>query len=450
VVEMYLLFSNHAKELRRPLGIKSPSLSRPYTKENFVYCDLKYQKTVQIKQNRLGSLLENYKKHYEKPVVDIFETIWATRRKLGNKRARGLVNKPIKYKKMKSKKSRERMVSFMKGVKNIDEKYHDDILKLQTNDEEWSKEDIKYKEDHFKLRVPNLPRMPWAYIAEQPPRVVELTKGIMGKYEWERKLDDPNLVERILLDLKEYKFPFNELDWFNRQSKVLEKSDHKNTVIDKMLKYGNQLANVPISIPERPAVAIPVMKKKKIRRPKIQKVSDKYPLAFEANTYPQNDRNSNDPYHNRKAVLYVNVPALKLTRPVKKRLIGIARYRNLYDESKQLLVLTSTCKRTYKENRHHIVSLLQRLLTEAWKADLNYLPPPDKLEPHEQVDREIATRENKEKEAWLGSFESICGVDHWTIFRFKVVPDPGELSQRWLEGKKNLENVMRELKEMES
>jgi len=179
-------------------------------------------------------------------------------------------------------------------------------------------------------------------------------------------------------------------------------------------------------------------------------VSDKYPLAFEANTYPQNDRNSNDPYHNRKAVLYVNVPALKLTRPVKKRLIGIARYRNLYDESKQLLVLTSTCKRTYKENRHHIVSLLQRLLTEAWKADLNYLPPPDKLEPHEQVDREIATRENKEKEAWLGSFESICGVDHWTIFRFKVVPDPGELSQRWLEGKKNLENVMRELKEMES
>jgi hypothetical protein len=67
-----------------------------------------HEKTINIKQERFGSLLEKHKLVYEKPIVNIFETIRSVRNTLGNRRSRRLIPRQITFAKKKMKKLRKK------------------------------------------------------------------------------------------------------------------------------------------------------------------------------------------------------------------------------------------------------------------------------------------------------------------------------------------------------
>jgi len=176
-------------------------------------------------------------------------------------------------------------------------------------------------------------------------------------------------------------------------------------------------------------------------------VSDVHPIAFETNTYPL-ENEFYGPYHRRKIILYVKLSALELPTPVRKRLINIAKHRELYKPAKDLLVIKSQSRRTKNGNKQHVVNILRELLSEAWKADLNYLPPPDELLPHQQIELEIAEKARRAEKERLDSFENIKQKHSWTIFRYMNIPSAEELNDMYLESKKALESGMHEINEL--
>lgn len=98
----------------------------------------------------------------------------------------------------------------------------------------------------------------------------------------------------------------------------------------------------------------------------------------------------------RKAILKVYLDNLNLPDPVRNRLIELAgsRYKPKYN----MIKLTSRTKPNQSENIANVYSIFRSLISEAWKADLNYVPPEkDQLEPHQQIEVEIEHEQEKER-----------------------------------------------------
>lgn len=85
-----------------------------------------------------------------------------------------------------------------------------------------------------------------------------------------------------------------------------------------------------------------------------------------------------------------------------------------------------------RENRAFVADRLRRLLAEAWKVDLNYLPPADPgLAPHDQVEEEIKNAPLIAEQEYQNSFDSILeGAKDLSFFRLPVVPKPDATAVR--------------------
>jgi len=197
---------------------------------------------------------------------------------------------------------------------------------------------------------------------------------------------------------------------------------------------------------DRPAVAVKPRKPPPEipAKPKIKKVSDLYPLAFETNSYPFDEEFYN-PYHTRKVILYVKVNALELPTLVKERFVALAKQKGFYDIGKDLVILRSQKKRTKRTNRQYLVRILRAMLAEAWKVDLNYIPAPEELLPHELVEQEVTERTAKEEHEKRNSFDVIKQQQQWTIFRLKYLPSPEELKNSRVAAQEYYKKTVEEL-----
>jgi len=197
---------------------------------------------------------------------------------------------------------------------------------------------------------------------------------------------------------------------------------------------------------DRPAIATKPRKSppERPKKPKIKKVSDLHPIAFESNYYPL-DQEFYNPFHTRKVILYVKVNALGLPTLVKERFVGLAQQRDVYDSGKDLVILRSQKKRSQRANKQYLIRILRAMLAEAWKADLNYIPAPEELLPHELVEKELQEHAAKEELEKRNSFDGIKQQQKWTIFRMWTLPSPEELQNTRVAAKEYHKKTMEEL-----
>lgn len=142
---------------------------------------------------------------------------------------------------------------------------------------------------------------------------------------------------------------------------------------------------------------------KKIERNRIDtNTGHKYPFVVETVDVPimsaMKGRTENVPIDLilRKAVLKVYLNNLDLPDAVRERLIQLAGSR--YKPELNMIKLTSRSKPNQSENIANVYSIFRGLMSEAWKADLNYVPPEhDQLEPHQQIEVEIEYEQEKER-----------------------------------------------------
>jgi len=173
---------------------------------------------------------------------------------------------------------------------------------------------------------------------------------------------------------------------------------------------------------------------------KLERLTVDTPFAFETVHKPQTGAYY-EPYPQRKVKLHVNVAALNLPPLVRKRLVNFATSRGYFNPGKETLTVSCMKENTRAQNRAYCVHLVRELLHEAWKADLNYLPPPDKLTPSQQVLLEQEAKKQKKEDA-MGEIKQ---AGQFTLFRFHSWPTPKQLQQQQKTAEKQFNSLFKTL-----
>eukprot|EP00029_Vermamoeba_vermiformis_P002707 TRINITY_DN1307_c0_g1_i1.p1 TRINITY_DN1307_c0_g1~~TRINITY_DN1307_c0_g1_i1.p1 ORF type:complete len:564 (-),score=180.31 TRINITY_DN1307_c0_g1_i1:39-1730(-) len=172
----------------------------------------------------------------------------------------------------------------------------------------------------------------------------------------------------------------------------------------------------------------------KDRNISVPLVTDKNPFAWVTVDSPMIPETIKKTKLFRRATLLVKVSALKLPKMVRSRLLEIVGPR--YDLDSDVLKITSTDHLEFIENRRYCLKLFQAALSDAWKADLNYVPPvQEPIYPHQQVIRELHQEQDLQK---LKSEYGVEGVKNrasqypYVIFRYNphTVPSDELMQQR--------------------
>jgi len=453
---MHLLFALPRRVEFRPHVVASTewgvhSQNRLYSTQglNFVFNSLSYQDAVLIKQKRFGSQLEEFKKVYEAPCIETFTSIKQTRKWMGNRRGRNLVPRVLPIETIKRRKKladrqayqikeaelQQQIQTYITSSRN-----DTDILSADTPEKRRRREafvgaafeSVNYEND-------------FDYEGEAEKDPTKAT-DMQEKYDMEKKISYGQLSDIVSAELKK-EFIEHDLITYDRdlRARLSRVNDPKHThhrIIDLALK----VLNPKDVLLDRPAVAVKPRKPPPEipAKPKIKKVSDLYPLAFETNSYPFDEEFYN-PYHTRKVILYVKVNALELPTLVKERFVALAKQKGFYDIGKDLVILRSQKKRTKRTNRQYLVRILRAMLAESWKVDLNYIPAPEELLPHELVEQEVTERTAKEEHEKRNSFDVIKQQQQWTIFRLKYLPSPEELKNSRVAAQEYYKKTVEEL-----
>jgi len=118
--------------------------------------------------------------------------------------------------------------------------------------------------------------------------------------------------------------------------------------------------------------------------------------------------------------------------------------RGYFNPGKDMVIISSMKEHTKTGNRAYCVHVFRELIHEAWKADLNYIPPLDKLHPIQQVMFEKNIRENPPKQQ---SFEDVKSIGAFTLFRLPVWPSPERLAAEKEKATKQFNQMFRTLKQ---
>jgi len=197
--------------------------------------------------------------------------------------------------------------------------------------------------------------------------------------------------------------------------------------------------------PERPALLLKTATKLKLGLKTKQvinmQLSFQHPLLFVHQEYPLYVGSKlHDPLIVRKLLLRVFVPALKLPPLVRKRLVKLVgpRYKS------GVLTLISRSKPNLAANKNHAIKTLKLLLSEAYKADLNYIPFDIPWLPHQQIEKEIREETEYKKRMQTQSLDNYKQLNHHIYFLY---PNPMVTSTDEIEhGKKRMQKVREELR----
>jgi len=133
---------------------------------------------------------------------------------------------------------------------------------------------------------------------------------------------------------------------------------------------------------------------------------------------------------------------------VRNRLAQLCSHKNYFDPSKDMLIIKSQMKKTLRANKQRVLQIFRELVNEAWKIDLNYLYPPDKLPPHVFIVKEAANKKREAEEEHLNSFDQIKQKPTWTLFRYKELPSSEVLQQTTSKAQKKSRGFITTLNKM--
>jgi hypothetical protein len=217
--------------------------------------------------------------------------------------------------------------------------------------------------------------------------------------------------------------------------KDLDAALNQNAVVAEV--SGKEKKFDPLANPfdaSTPILTSPKPMHAKERKVSVPLVTEKNPFAWVTVDNPMIPETIKKTKLYRRSTLLVKVSALKLPKMVHSRLLTIVGPR--YNPTSDVLKITSTDHMEFLENRRYCLRLFQAALSDAWKADLNYVPPTqDPIYPHQQVIRELQQEQDLQK---LKSEYGVAGVKNRTsqypfvIFRYNphTVPSDELMQQR--------------------
>jgi hypothetical protein len=141
----------------------------------------------------------------------------------------------------------------------------------------------------------------------------------------------------------------------------------------------------------------------------------------------------------RKAKLRIHLPTLALPTVVRQRLVELVGSR--YQEEKGYVVLVSDNQATRDENIAEVYKTAGKLLSEAWKADLNYVALEDPYPPHEQIQREIQLEAERAEALAAMDPKTFVKPHHYTFFSVASFP-PKESVER---GRSSVSEIVQEI-----
>jgi hypothetical protein len=391
-----------------------------------------YENVKAIKENRFGKQLCEFKKIYEEPLVEAYNTIHHIKSTYANRQARYMMRDGRKVQRPKRFNTNKYLYKAEKAVeysmhsylkRDLDRKEPGPLFRGKTRFQRIKREtfirqmmtDEKFREYANDDADP---------LQNHLDTVPNHTKDfdISGKWETEVKFEKDQLAEVVAKEVEARGFKMTT-GW----------SDKAHAEKDR--KFNNPYQNVVATMAtlntgylpgdrvlNRPALLKPGREKKKFKTGfvRMHKVSKDLPIGFESTHYPL-DADMYDPYHVRKCVFYVKLHSLRLPKIVRTRLLQIAGH--FYNPAKDLFVLKYQKKRTYSENKKYVLGIMSALLREAWKADLNFIPSkPDVLQPHQIIEEELKQRSLSESQNKLNSFESITEAADFTLFQITSFP----------------------------
>jgi hypothetical protein len=280
----------------------------------------------------------------------------------------------------------------------------------------------------------------------EPDELIEANPEERARFNYENNLTDLELARIIAKELKEKQL-VPQLAQYHEKQIARTRPQHPHLSHNLMLGIPEWEKKVANTVPDRPAVALPDPKPFKPAKKPISKVSPLHPIAFEYNTYPGSFLIHN-PFHSRKVILYVNVAALNMPKHVRNRLVQLCSHKNYYDAQKNMLVIKSQIKNTLRSNKQKVIQIFRELVSEAWKMDLNYMYPPDKLPPHQLIEKEVADKKREEEEEYLNSFEQIKQKSTWTLFRYRELPSNEILQESTSNAQRTSQKLLKTLNEM--
>lgn len=121
----------------------------------------------------------------------------------------------------------------------------------------------------------------------------------------------------------------------------------------------------------------------------------------------------------KKAILRVFVDNLKLPHEVRQRFIDLCGER--YNPSTRTVKIVSDIKPSQHENVGNVYKLFRSLISEAWKADLNYIPSKDQFSPHQQIEIEMEGEEKLRQLEEQQNPKNFVRKDH-VFFKVYEVP----------------------------
>jgi len=420
--------------VRRVCSFRKPSASSFHTAN--VSCDaiqtLDYANVKAIKENRFGTQLGEFKRIYEEPLVEAYNTIHHIKSTYANRQARYMMRDGRKVQRPK----RFNMNKFLyKGEKAVEYSMHS-----------YLKRDLDHKEAgplfRGKTRFQRIKRETFIRQMMTDERFREYANDdadplqnhldtvpnhvkdfdISGKWETEVKFEKNQLAEIVAKEVEARGFKMTT-NWSDKAHDELERkwnNPYENVVAKVATENTGYMAGDRVL--NRPALLKPGREKKKFKTGfvRMHKVSSNLPIGFESTHYPL-DADMYDPYNVRKCIFYCKLHSLRLPKIVRTRLLQIAGH--FYNPGKDLFVLKYQKKRTYSENKKYVLGIMSALLREAWKADLNFIPSkPDVLQPHQIVEEEIKQRSLLESQNTLNSFDNITQASDFTLFQITSFP----------------------------
>lgn len=410
------------------------------TSVNFTSATLDHSKIDNIKRHRVGTQLEEFKKVYDDPILNMFMSIKKQRRTLSNRKARNLIVRIPSWKREKILKEKRKQ-----KIEDIERK----ILQVYNDDEpDWEQKDFfRASQEVIRGRTPeerrareNLLKIPHAakqdrmsikaeYTWDDPPLIYG-KKGARAPdtFDWEIGLDEEDLAKTVAQDLDSIDITPYFGRYITRRSDIEAKKFDAAKTSTPAWKYAVYFDRGTYKYTaDRPRVLLDnVPLKIQATRYKLERLTDETPIAFET-THKPSTGEYYDRYTDRKVKLHIKVGGLYLPKLVRKRFIALANSKGYFNPGRDTVVISYQKEHTKTGNRAYCVRIFRELLHEAWKADLNYLPPPDKLEPLQQVIAEKEARDNPPKEF---SFADIKASSKFTIFRLYDWPDPQKLEER--------------------
>lgn len=433
---------------------------------SFQVLPVKNDSIQRIKIERFGSMLESFKTQYEAPILESFLRVRALKKSVGARKSRRLIGKaasPKKRERIAKKIKAERLEqSERKMEKTIHSFLRKDpkreLLYGRTKSERTRREAMVGRLMHGHFWEQQSPDA--EYSADNPPP--EVAANPLANFKWEKTLDDMSLADVIAKELEREGI---EVTWDKitretraRQERVSDQDDVNQ--IQRSHAFGRALVKPSELVEDRPAILKPPRHPppSKPTKEKIVKVTNENPIAFETVHYPLNT-DLYSPFRTRKVIMYVKLGALNLPEAVKKRFIALTEYpetqvkviKPRYNAGLDLLRLSSRSQRTLRSNRAAVVRLFRQLLNEAWKADLNFIPPSfsselASLPPHQRVQVEESMVTAKEAHEKQYSFEMVKDLASkgLTVFRMADIDLPDMESSR--QARQRAQELIREVR----